>query len=49
VPTSDYERFMSEQDEALQQKFEEWKRAKESQSRESVFLDIDNMSDEEGM
>lgn len=48
IPQTEYEQFMKEQDEALKQKFEEWRLAKEMQSRQSVFLDIDNMADEEG-
>jgi gas vesicle protein len=49
VPQTEYEQFMQEQDEALKAKFEEWRLLKEQKSRESVFLDIDNMADEEGV
>lgn len=46
VPQSEYEEFMSAQSKQLQNKFEEWKKEKEAASRQSIFLDIDNIEEE---
>lgn len=46
IPESEYEEFMKQQDSQLISKFNEWKREKEEASRQSFFLDIDNMEEE---
>jgi len=47
IPQSEYEQFMSEQDNHLLNKFAEWKKEKEAASRQSVFLELDNIQEEE--
>jgi len=47
IPESEYEQFMSEQDNQLLGKFQEWKKEKEMASRQSVFLELDNIEEEE--
>lgn len=47
IPQSEYEQFMSEQDNHLLNKFSEWKKEKEAASRQSVFLELDNIQEEE--
>lgn len=46
VSQTEYEQFMSEQDEQLRDKFSIWKKQKEDASKKSVFLDLDNISEE---
>jgi len=47
IPQSEHEQFMTEQDKQLLEKFGAWRREKEEASRQSVFLDIDSIEDEE--
>lgn len=47
IPQSEYEEFMAAQDEMLQDKFQQWKQEKEEAKRRSVFLEIDNIEEED--
>ena len=47
ISQSEYEEFMAAQDEMLQDKFQQWKQEKEEAKRRSVFLEIDNIEEED--
>jgi len=47
VPKTEYEQFMEEQNAQLHKQFEAWKAEKEAASRQSVFIDLDNIDEEE--
>jgi gas vesicle protein len=47
ISSNEYEEFMKKQDEQLLNKFKEWKKQKEMISSQSVFLDIDNLEEDD--
>jgi hypothetical protein len=46
IPDEEYEKFMEEQDAVLQEKFALWREEQKKLSKQSVFLELDNIDEE---